>query len=247
MIRTKFQGLIKVGTCGFTTKHFSVFDALEVQQTFYDLVSETTLKNWRSKAPERLEFTVKALQVITHPATSPTYKRMKKFEGNKENFGFFRVNSDTARALEETLREAKVLNAKVIVFQTPESFKPTEENVRNLREFSSVLDKGFIYAWEPRGKEWDSYGGLKKLFEEIGMIHVVDPFRRKPLTEGLKYYRLHGKGRGEVNYRYKYTDDDLRELYEMVKGQDAYVMFNNVYSFDDAKRFLEVVKSWGAR
>jgi len=121
--------LLRINTSRF-------FDALEVQQTFYDEVSESTLRNWRSKAPETLEFTVKALQVITHPASSPTYKRMKRFEGNRENFGFFRQNEDVMRALETTLSEAKLLGAKVIVFQTPESFRPTEENLRNLREFA---------------------------------------------------------------------------------------------------------------
>jgi len=235
--------LIKVGTCGFTYKHFSVFDVLEVQQTFYDEVSESTLRSWRSKAPRALEFTVKALQVITHPASSPTYKRMKRFEGNRENFGFFRQNEDVMRALETTLSEAKLLGAKVIVFQTPESFRPTEENLRNLREFASVLDRSFTYAWEPRGKEWDSYKGLKDLFDELGFVHVVDPFRRASVTE-RKYYRLHGLGKGEVNYRYKFTDEDLRRLLEIVKrDSDAYVMFNNVYSFDDAKRFKEMLKN----
>jgi uncharacterized protein YecE (DUF72 family) len=45
-----------------------------------------------------------------------------------------------------------------------------------------------------------------------------------------------------VNYRYKYTDEDLRELLQMVAGEkEAYVMFNNVYSFEDAKRFKEMI------
>ncbi|MGC9105521.1 MAG: DUF72 domain-containing protein [Thermoprotei archaeon] len=234
--------MIKVGTCGFTYKHFGVFDALEVQQTFYDVVSEETLKKWRQMAPETLEFTVKALQAITHPSSSPTYKRTKKFEGKRENFGLFRPNEDVMRALEVTLSEAKVLGARIIVFQTPESFRPTEENLRNLRDFASSLDKSFVYAWEPRGKEWDEFKGLKELLDELGFVHVVDPFRRKSLTEGMKYYRLHGKGKGEVNYRYKYTDEDLRELLQMVaEEKEAYVMFNNVYSFEDAKRFKEMI------
>ena len=54
------------------------------------------------------------------------------------------------------------------------------------------------------------------------------------------YFRLHGKGSGEVNYSYNYTDSDLLQLYEMIKGYDnSYVMFNNVKMFENAKIFKE--------
>jgi uncharacterized protein YecE (DUF72 family) len=53
-------------------------------------------------------------------------------------------------------------------------------------------------------------------------------------------------GGGEVNYRYKYTDEDLLKLLAIVKryaeSQDAYVLFNNVYMFDDALRFKSMLE-----
>lgn len=242
--------MIKVGTCGFTTKHFNYFDVLEVQQTFYDFVGEKSLKNWGSLAREKnVELTIKANQIITHPFNVATYKRMRHKIGNQENYGNFRLTKEVEEAWEITAEEARKLNAKVIVFQSPSSFKPTEENIQNLFNFfTSIRSNEFILAWEPRGEEWYSPKGkevIKRLVEELGIIHVVDPFRHETLSEGIVYYRLHGIGKGEVNYRYKYTDQDLKTLASKVNKENnkiTYVLFNNIYSFEDALRFKSLVK-----
>lgn len=234
--------VLKVGTCGFTYKHFKYFDALEVQQTFYDIVSEETLKRWKEKSENKVEFTVKALQIITHEYNNTTYKRMRYKIGNIENYGSFRSTREVREAYEITIREAKVLGAKVIVFQTPASFRPEENNIRNLIDFFSTTDKSFIYGWEPRGEEWYKGDVLKKIFSELDIIHVVDPFRHTSLSS-LKYYRLHGIGKGEVNYSYKYTNEDLMKLANIVKSEkDVYVMFNNINSFNDALKFKNLLR-----
>ncbi|MEM3269871.1 MAG: DUF72 domain-containing protein, partial [Saccharolobus sp.] len=75
----------------------------------------------------------------------------------------------------------------------------------------------------------------------------VDPFRHFPLSSiNTRYYRLHGIGKGEVNYKYKYKDADLEKLKEYIEQNDknmknVYVLFNNVYSFDDAIRFKSIM------
>ncbi|MGC8994630.1 MAG: DUF72 domain-containing protein, partial [Pyrobaculum sp.] len=72
---------------------------------------------------------------------------------------------------------------------------------------------------------------------DLGILIVVDPLRREPLPADLYYFRLHGLGEGEVNYRYKYTDDDLRRIVAVIRklqGDAVYVMFNNIYMYDDA-------------
>ena len=233
--------MLKVGTCGFTYRHFKYFEALEVQQTFYDVVSENRLKKWKEKG-ENVEFTVKALQVITHEYNPTTYKRMKNVLGNRENYGYFKPTKEVEEAYEITLKEAKILGARVIIFQTPSSFIPKEENVKNLKDFFSSADKSFVYGWEPRGDAWYTSNILEKIFQDLDIIHVVDPFKHNSLTE-QKYYRLHGIGKGEVNYSYKYTDEDLTKLANMVKGErDAYIMFNNINAFNDALKFKKILK-----
>ncbi|EWG08263.1 MAG: hypothetical protein ASUL_01380 [Candidatus Aramenus sulfurataquae] len=229
---------MKVGVCSVSRKYAQIFDVLEVQKTFYDEVSQEELKRWRGYS-DKVEYTIKALQVITHTYNS-NFAKMKRFKlEDKANAGGFKLNKDTERALEVTLEEAKVLGSRIIVFQTPPSFAPTRENVENIRQFFSVIDRNFIYGWEPRGEWYANVDLLLEVLRDIKVIHVVDPFRHNPIYGEVKYFRLHGIGRGEVNYKYDYTDEDLYKLKEKV-DEKSYVLFNNVYSVKNALRFKEI-------
>ena len=70
---------VKVGLCGFSMampaypRHFPI---VEVQQTFYQPPAPNTLRRWRELMPPGFEFTVKAWQLVTHAATSSTYRRL---------------------------------------------------------------------------------------------------------------------------------------------------------------------------
>jgi uncharacterized protein YecE (DUF72 family) len=48
-------------------------------------------------------------------------------------------------------------------------------------------------------------------------------------------WRLHGK----KSYSYRYTDEDLGCLNEMLADRSAYVMFNNVSMKEDSMRFAQ--------
>jgi len=240
--------MIKIGTCGFTRKHFNYFSVLEVQETFYNFLSEERLSKWKELCIQNnVELTVKANQIITHEYNKITYKRTKTVIGNVKNYGYFRPTKEVMQALEITLKEAEFLNSKIIIFQTPASFTPNDENMKNLKDFFSTLDRSFTYGWEPRG-EWNlNHDLLMKIFSEIDAIHVVDPFKNKPVdSKQIRYFRLHGLGSEEVNYRYKYTRADLEKLKEYVtseKKELIYVLFNNVYSFGDALSFKRMIES----
>ncbi|HDD64840.1 MAG TPA: DUF72 domain-containing protein, partial [Firmicutes bacterium] len=90
---------MKVGCCGFPIsqkKYFENFNLVEVQKTFYQIPEEETLIKWRKKAQKEFEFTLKAWQLITHPPSSPTYKRLKIELSDKEkkNYGFFKPTDE---------------------------------------------------------------------------------------------------------------------------------------------------------
>ena len=91
---------------------------------------------------------------------------------------------------------------------------------------------------------------MKRLCDQLDLIHVVDPFRLRPVhSHPTAYYRLHGIGGREVNYSYRYTAQDLKKLVEIIKGEEEggreklYVMFNNVAMAEDARRLKRLLSS----
>lgn len=237
---------VKVGTCGFPAareKLFSSVDAVEIQQTFYHPPEEKTLKRWKEEAKGRVEFAVKAWQLITHPASSPTYKKLKgemreKISSIAEKVGFFRFTKEVMRAYEETLLCCEAVEARILLFQTPSSFKQVEENIENLEKFFEKVNrpKGITFVWEPRGR-WDMKV-LREIADGCGLIIGGDPLGGGYLLGNLLYIRLHGID----GYKYRYTQEDFKNLGEMVGNKRGYVMFNNVNMFEDAvkfKKFLE--------
>jgi len=184
---------------------------------------------------------MKAWQLITHTPASPTYRKLKeKVSANEhELYGSFRPTEQVRLAWERTREIANVLGAHVIVFQCPRSFLPTRENIRNLSTFFAEVDaRNSVFAWEPRGEEW-SQALIRDICAENNLVHCLDPFQSEPAYGTGLYWRLHGK----TGYRYRYTEEDLAELESKLNRYEhlpdpSYLMFNNVYSKDDALRFL---------
>jgi len=237
------NGIIKVGCCGFTVgrpKYFESFSVVEIQQSFYQPPKQNTVKRWRDEAPTDFEFTLKAWQLITHEASSPTYRRLKEplSEKQRKQVGAFRFTDIVRQAWDTTLWMTRILAADKVVFQCPASFTPTSENMDRIREFFSNIDReGVICIWEPRGKWQDVQ--IRQLCRELDLVHCVDPFKGESVTTGLHYYRLHGI----TGYRHKYTDNELDELLRH-RARDAvtYCLFNNVTMYRDASRFKEMLK-----
>ncbi len=234
--------MIKVGCCGFPmgrARYYDKFGVVEVQQTFYQLPKTETAMKWRDEARDQFEFCIKAWQLITHEATSPTYRKLKMEipEQKRKNYGSFKPTDEVLQAWNETAEIAEILKAKIIVFQCPASFKPEERNVANLRKFFEKIRRGnFTFAWEPRGKWSDDL--VKNLCQELDLIHCVDPLKSKSVFGKMKYYRLHGM----TGYRYKYSDSELRRLVDIcISAQSCYCMFNNTEMLSDAQRFLRMV------
>jgi len=249
---------VYVGCCGFPVarkKYYEFFSVVELQNTFYELPSLNWARELRLEAPGYFEFTVKAWQVITHPHTSPTWKKMKKKPGGDlENYGYLKPTPENIEAFEKTIEVAKALKARVVVLQTPASMPSTESTIEQVEKFfdaaKSYVKKDLVVGWEIRGPLLHS-PKLVKVLEKYDILHVVDVFRNKPLRRqglGLFYTRLHGIGPGEVNYSYNYTDEDLERLSAILAEEGfekAYVMFNNVKMLSNAQRFKEMASQKG--
>jgi uncharacterized protein YecE (DUF72 family) len=237
------QSEIKVGCCGFVVSqkdYFKLFNLIEIQNTFYQIPRLQTAERWRGTAPQDFEFTMKAWQLITHEPSSPTYRRLRSTIEPVEfdRYGRFRATSEVMEAWNRTATFARTLGASIVVFQCPASFRPTEQNVINMREFFGRIDRvGFRFAWEPRGI-WPEELVLQ-VCEELQLAHCVDPFKNKSQYGAFQYFRLHG-----INgYAYRYTDVDLQRLKKWIDKKPTYLLFNNNWMKDDALRFIEIAQT----
>lgn len=244
---------MRVGCCGYClsrARYYATFNTIELQETFYDLPPEDRVEFLRGEPPQGFVFNMKAYQGVTHDLDSPTWRRARKKpdESLRGKIGHLRPTRENIELWEETVKRAKILGARVVVVQTPPSFGASEENSRNAIDFFSVaVQGGFIVGWEPRGTWADNPRMIERVVgSQENLIHVVDPFRAKPvLVKSVAYFRLHGIGGREVNYSYRYTDGDLTALcgllMEVAKdSREVYVMFNNVSMAQDARRFMSI-------
>jgi uncharacterized protein YecE (DUF72 family) len=235
----------KVGCCGFPLKKPEFarrFPVAEVQQTFYQPPKKLeTLKRWRAEVRPEFEYTLKAWQLITHPATSPTYRRVttRLTKDELEHCGSFQDSLIVHEAWLNTKTCAQALEAKLILFQCPRSFAPTLQNISQMKKFfSKVKREDLTFLWDPRGY-W-SEEVIEKLCRELDLIHAVDPFLNYTVTPEFVYYRLHGG----KDFKHVFSEKQMRNLLNIIPaGKPSYIMFNNIAMLENATRFQEMAET----
>ena len=232
------MAFLKIGCCGFPVvkeKYAERFPVVEVQQTFYQPPKISTLQNWGALMPDYFEFTLKAWQIITHTAKSPTYRRLKtKLTAEEFNqCGAFQATPMVQRAWEITRACAEALAARQILFQCPASFTPTPQNIAQMRRFFTSIERGNLkLLWEPRGNWPESL--VLSFCKEMKLVHVVDPFLSQSVTKDFIYFRLHGG----KDFKHVFSDEELQSVARLIPAdKPAYVMFNNINMWEDARRF----------
>ncbi len=126
----------------------------------------------------------------------------------------------------------------------PPSFEYNEKNLEAIHRFFEGSREDFAIGLELRHGSWNGHRAeLAAVLEKANVLHVVDPLKETPVwTSGTGYFRLHGLG--SRLYDYKYTDDDISRLKQVIASfscHRCYVMFNNVYSRDDAFKFKRLL------
>ena len=237
---------VRVGLCGFTMsmqdypRHFPV---VEVQSTFYEPPRDAVISKWPNGTSPPLEYTMKVWQLVTHAANSPTYRRMKRALGPKDEPGFFRDSPIVEEGWQRSVECARLISASAMLFQCPASFSPTPENVARMRSFFERIKRPPArLLWEPRGAKWVAERELAlSLCRDLELVHVVDPFVTQPEPGHPVYWRLHGI----TGPRHSYTDAELHQLHRMLieakPDRPAYILFNNLPRVGDAQRFLRLL------
>ena len=239
----------KVGCAGFPTKlttYLNKFTTVEIQETFYDPPGKRTLTRWRRQAPEGFTFTIRAWQLITHPASYPGYQRVRRpwEEEAAGRFGFFRPGEQTQWAWGVVRETAEILAAAAILFRTPASFTPSHENRENIFRFFSDLPRGRSHlVWEAEGL-WEEEE-VHAICRELDLIPAMDPMVSAIPVGEVFYFRLPEK----VMTRGRYTPDDFYRICQLMEmegpgiGREGYFICCSPNAVRDAHNFQSWVRA----
>lgn len=184
--------------------------SVEINNSFYQLPSEKTLRSWRDTVGDDFVFSIKASRYITH---------MKKLKDPKESTKKF---FDVADELKDKLGP--------ILFQLPPKWNC---NLERLERFLQTLPDGYRYVFEFRDDSWwndETYELLNEHGASFCIFDLKGQVSPKEVTSDLVYVRLHGPSRSAYE-----GDYDNRTLSGWAgafsswhnQGHDVYCYFDN--------------------
>jgi uncharacterized protein YecE (DUF72 family) len=222
-----------------------VFNAVEVNSTFYRPPSPRTAESWALRVPAGFRFSVKAWERFTHGKTPFT----------AEDLDLFRRGV-------EPLSRAGVLAA--VLLQYPWFFRRTTEAVDRLRRTAEALQAlGAPLVVELRHRSWleelDLLRSLKLSFCNIDQPASAGALTGTSIVTGpIGYVRLHGRnakawfdpkaGRDE-KYDYLYSLEELRPWVESIakmgEADSLFVITNNHFQGKAVANAIQLARALG--
>ncbi len=194
------------------------FGAVEINNSFYKMPSESDVRSWASQVPKMFRFAIKAPQAITH------FKRLKNAE----------------EAIEQLFRTTAVLKGRrgPVLFGLPPNFK---KELPRLEAFLRLIPNKLQAAFEFRHDSWfsdDVFDCLRARRCALCIADAEDLPRAKLVpTADWGYVRLRRK---------RYTKKGLAKWAGILSSQpwkEAYVFFKHEDTGTGPKfaaRFLEL-------
>lgn len=192
-------------------RYAELFDAVEVNGTFYRLQKAGTIEGWVRRTPSDFVFACKAHRYLTH------HKRLL----------------DPAEPIVHERERAARFGSRlrVVLWQLPANLR--REDAR-LDQWLRALERwpGPRHAFEPRHPSWME-ASVERRLADAGVAAVQSDAPGWPLwsvvTTDLVYVRLHGHTR---LYRSRYATPHLRRWAERVErwraeGREVHVYFDN--------------------
>lgn len=237
--------MIKVGCAGYPVGRDRYWRSLSFVETDTGkgLPRLETLAAWRADIPEGGEAALQALRTITHgPEDRGFPPSGRKFPKNRQALcGSFRESLEVHEAWMATKAAAETLGAKIVVFESPPSFQPGPDRLRDLYKFFKNAARGKLtFVWHPRGGEWSSLGD--KVCAELGLIRAFDPLRQPPPRKGAFLYMRPAVARMGV-----LGVDDMATIASASSDIPAYVALSHRAAFRDAERLKDLLGSKRAR
>lgn len=192
----------------FYAEHFGT---VEINNTFYRMPDEKTIKHWHSITPESFMFAVKGFRYFTH------LKKLVIDEELIDNLAQFQHNISF---LKDKLGP--------ILWQLPGSFTV---NLKKLDKFCAVLSNDFMHTFEFRHSSWFTKEVFDVLTKHSAALCIVSSPGNLPdhviATSEIAYIRFHGQGSW---YRDNYSNEDLqqwKQKLEVLPVKKLYAYFNN--------------------
>jgi uncharacterized protein YecE (DUF72 family) len=191
----------------------TLFDTVEINNTFYRLPPPSTVEKWAAQAPAGFEYAVKLGAFGSH--------RMKL--------------RDAVSWLPNHLDRVERLGASIgpTLVQLPPRWK---RDTGRLDEFLSVAPQHLRWAVELREPSWvheDTFAVLRSHGAAL-CIHDLLPDHPWELTTDWTYVRFHGPQALKRKYWGRYGEKRLEPVAErldawLAQGHDVYAYFNNDY------------------
>ncbi|MGH8635552.1 MAG: DUF72 domain-containing protein [Burkholderiales bacterium] len=222
------RGRIRVGCSGWQYKHWrgafypaelpqklwlehyaSIFDTVEINNSFYRLPEEATFADWASRAPTRFIYAVKASRFLTH---------MKKLK-------------DPEEPIERFFSRARLLRRHLgpVLYQLPPGWKLDKGR---LEHFLQALPRNVRHVLEFRDPSWYADDVLEMLDRRGVALCAHDmpgSATGRQRVGPFVYVRFHG---ASGRYDGSYPEDRLAPWAAWIRDQvdaglDVYAYFNN--------------------
>ena len=195
-----------------------VFDAVEIDATYYRTPSPLMVSNWRHVTPDGFLFTAKFPKKITH--------ELKLRDSQAQLERFYKAMSE----LKEKLG--------ALVIQLPPSFNYKKDR-EALVNFLNQIDKNYVHAIEFRNKSWfkqEIYDLLKE--NNVSLVWSENQYASAPAeaTSDVAYLRMVGdrsitnfgekqRDQGEVMKKWYTALDEKSTLFKQ-----GFIFFNNHFA-----------------
>lgn len=225
-------------------RYFRELTYLELSVLFGGPVNKGVLAKWAELAPPK-SIGLVAPFPLTHRKPPPGAK-LWPYDAST---GDFRI-SEVSRAALEPLREAvSTVDARYVVFRSPDAFSASAANRDQLRRFFTELATpdavGAERVWVPGGL-WEPRTAIT-FANELGVTCALDPLVHAPGEtadpyEGLEaeslYFRIEGAGRSGPMRQERL--EDLAALIESYGDRPITVVFASPERWQDARNFKKL-------
>ena len=239
----------EVKRADFLSYYATQFNAVELNNTFYNMPTAERLFSFYERSEGRLQFSIKANRLLTHEVDSQWQNAANDFKA----------------ALTPLLEKDSLC---AVLFQFPQSFHYTNENRIYLANIIAAFE-GFPVVIEFRHKEWIRESVFEGLVQRKASVAFCDMPQLKALpnadfTNSIysqfigpnAYIRLHGRNanawyaaspeqNGSGRYDYEYSEGELKEFIPVVhvaseEGRKVQVYFNNHPKGNGARNAMQL-------